>query len=101
MLQPVFHHTIMEQLAATISAGAEDSLRHWDDGVSTDVHREMLSLTQRVMYRALFGDTAADISHFAHAISVRRRYQEYLLESVLPIRSWSLVASAGTTRRRA
>jgi cytochrome P450 len=45
----------------------------------------MLDVTQRITARALLGEESeSEIDRFRAAVSVRRRYQEYLLGSVVP-----------------
>lgn len=86
MMQPLFHHAAIKSFADTIVDGAEEMLARWKHDDVLDVNREMLALTQRVLVRMLLGDSAplSDMERFAAAISVRRRYQEYLLGTVLP-----------------
>ena len=53
----------------------------WRDGGQIDLHAEMLALTQRITRVMLGDDFATDGRRFMETISVRRRYQEYLLGS--------------------
>jgi cytochrome P450 len=85
MLQPVFHRLVIERFATLITDSANAMLGRWTDGSVVDIHAEMLDVTQRITARALFGDEPeAELDRFRAAVSIRRRYQEYLLGSVLP-----------------
>ena len=85
MLQPVFHRSVIERFATLVSECATAMLDGWSDGAVVDIHDEMLDVTQRITARALFGEEPeAEVDRFRAAVSVRRRYQEYLLGSVLP-----------------
>lgn len=85
MLQPVFHRSVIERFATLITDSANAMLGRWTDGSVVDIHVEMLDVTQRITARALFGDEPeAELDRFRAAVSIRRRYQEYLLGSVLP-----------------
>jgi cytochrome P450 len=85
MMQPVFHHAVISNFAALIAECAAVMIGRWTDGAIVDVDEEMLAVTQRITARALLGeesDTVVD--RFRAAVSVRRRYQEFLLGSALP-----------------
>jgi cytochrome P450 len=85
MMQPVFHHAVISNFAALIAECAAVMIGRWTDGTIVDVDEEMLAVTQRITARALLGeesDTVVD--RFRAAVSVRRRYQEFLLGSALP-----------------
>lgn len=85
MLQPVFHRSVIDRFAMLIVDSADGMLAHWTDGAVIDVHEAMLDVTQRITARALLGEESdSEIDRFRAAVSVRRRYQEYLLGSVVP-----------------
>lgn len=85
MLQPLFHESVVSRFAAEMIRATDDMLARWRDAVEVDVHAEMLALTQRIIVRLLLGEESEDdLTRFTRAISVRRRYQEYLLGSVFP-----------------
>jgi cytochrome P450 len=85
MLQPVFHRSVIDRFATLITDSASAMLGRWVHGSVIDIHDEMLDVTQRITARALFAEEAeAELDRFRAAVSVRRRYQEYLLGSVLP-----------------
>jgi cytochrome P450 len=86
MLQPVFHHRVIDRFASVIAECSDAMLGGWRDGAVLDVHEAMLAVTQRITARALLGDEPeAVLERFRFAASVRRRYQEQLLGSVLPL----------------
>ena len=118
MLQPVFHHRVIDRFASVIAEYSDAMLRGWRDGAVLDVHEEMLAVAQRITARALLGEESeAVLERFRFAASVRRRYQEHLLGSVLPLaehlpsrvrREYALahraiddIVNAGIPRRRA
>jgi cytochrome P450 len=85
MLQPVFHHSVIDGFAATIGECVAEMVERWKDGMVVDMHDEMLDVTQRITARALLGDEPSSVlERFRGAVSARRRYQEYLLGSVIP-----------------
>ena len=85
MLQPVFHHAVIDNFAAVIAECAAEMIGRWRDGAIVDVHEEMLAVTQRITARALLGEEADTVvERFRTAVTTRRRYQEYLLGSAVP-----------------
>ena len=117
MLQPVFHHHVVERFAAVIADEARAMLGGWADGAVIDVHAAMLDVTQRITARALLGEEAdAVLDRLRAAVSTRRRYQEHLLGSTIPFvdrlptrarRAYALahaeiasIVTAGIARRR-
>jgi cytochrome P450 len=85
MLQPVFHHQVIERFAAVIADCTRAMLGRWTDGAVVDVHDEMLDVTQRVTARALLGEEPeSELARFRSAATMRRRYQEHLLGSAIP-----------------
>ena len=118
MLQPVFHHHVVDRFAGVIADCARAMIGHWIDGAVVDVHEEMLDVTQRITARAVLGEEdEAVLERFRVAVSTRRRYQEYQLGSVLPFvdrlptrarrayarahREIDAIVTAGIARRRA
>ena len=85
MLQPVFHRATIARFAGLIHESAAEMTADWSDGTVVDVHRALLGAMQRFTLRALFEDALpAEMDRLRRAVSVRRRYQEYLLGSVFP-----------------
>ncbi|HTK49645.1 MAG TPA: cytochrome P450 [Gemmatimonadaceae bacterium] len=118
MLQPVFHRAVIDRFASVIAECTEAMLCGWRDGAVLDVHEEMLGVTQRITARALLGEEPEEVlQRFAGAASVRRRHQEHLLGSIVPLadrlpsraqrryarahRALDEIVDAGIARRRA
>jgi cytochrome P450 len=86
MMQPAFHHAVIDRFGDVVASAAEQMLARWGDDVVVDIHHEMLDVTQRITARALFGsEPTSQLDRFREAVSIRRRYQEYLIGSVLPL----------------
>ncbi len=118
MLQPLFHHAVVERLASVVAVHADAMLGGWTSGAELDVHDAMLDLTQRITTHQLLGDEdPAVLDRFRRAVSTRRSYQEYLLGTPLPFidrlptraqrdyarahRELDEIVNAGIARRRA
>ncbi len=85
-LQPAFHWNVIQRFATLMIDEAERQLAPWQDGAEVDIHAEMLTLTQRIMMRALLGEESeAEVARFSRAVADRRGYQEHLLNSVFPL----------------
>jgi len=85
MLQPIFHHDVIQRFAELIIRTGAEMLAAWGDRSVVELRAEMLTLTQRINLRMLLGeDSEAEIARFARGVTVRRQYQEYLLGSVFP-----------------
>jgi len=85
MLQPLFHRNALDRLAGIIVGCAGELTAPLKNGDVVDVHQAMLDVTQRITLRSLFGEeTESEINRLRDAVTVRRRYQEFLLGSILP-----------------
>jgi len=85
MLQPSFHRSVIARFAGVITAAADEMLDRWEPDAVIDIHERMLDVTRRITLRSLFAiESDAKLEALGSAVSTRRRYQEYLLGSVLP-----------------
>jgi cytochrome P450 len=55
LVQPAFSRDRIAAYAGCMTESAEQMLTTWKSGTVVDIHREMMSLTLRVVVRALFG----------------------------------------------
>lgn len=86
MVQPLFHRRIVEGHAHMVRRVTAQAIAGWRDGETVDLLGEMLTLTQQIMIRALFGEAFVDVhGRFADAVTVRRAYIEYFFTSNLPL----------------
>ncbi len=60
MMQPVFHRSRIAGYADTMSALAEETALKWQPGSVTDIDREMMLLTLRIVGRTLFSADVDD-----------------------------------------
>ena len=85
VLQPIFHRRVMADFADVMVGSAEQMLSGWEDGAEIDIALEMMGLTQRIMIKSLLGiDCREEAKGLCGAISVRRRYVEYMFRSLFP-----------------
>jgi cytochrome P450 len=63
---PAFHHHSINRYAEQMVAYGQEMARTWHDGEIRDVHRDMMTLTQRIIMKVLFDvdvlDNAAEAS---------------------------------------
>lgn len=86
LLHPAFHDEVMSHFGSCIAAGLAEMFNSWKLDTTIDVNREMLTVTQRIITRVLFGESSQSNNlAFERAIAIRRRYQEYLLEKISPV----------------
>lgn len=85
MVQPLFHRQIVSQHSHLVQTIADEMLDSWHDGDTIDLLTEMMRWSQRVMIRALFGESFVDPNgQFAAAVTARRAYIEHFFTSNLP-----------------
>jgi cytochrome P450 len=83
LLQPEFHRRVMEGLVPMMLERAAERVSGWRDGQRLDLAAEMESLTLSILIEALFGPGFRD-RELEEAITVRRRFIEYMYGSLLP-----------------
>lgn len=54
LIAPAFHHQSIKKYADLIVDHAQDMARAWQGGAVRDVHQDMMTLTQRIIMKALF-----------------------------------------------
>lgn len=54
LMAPTFHHQSIKKYADLIVAYAQDMAKTWQHGATRDIHQDMMTLTQRIIMKALF-----------------------------------------------
>ncbi len=65
LIQPAFHPDRIQEYATMMTDSTEAMLEGWDDGETRLVHEDMMTVTLKIVARALFG---VDIEDHVHAI---------------------------------
>lgn len=85
LLQPVFYRKAIEAYGTTVVTAVENMLAEWRSDAELDIAAAMMRLTQGIMLKTLFGlHFTGDTGELAEAITIRRRYFEYTLSSIVP-----------------
>jgi cytochrome P450 len=84
LLQPLFHRRIAETFFDVMLRRIQCRTAHWSDGAGLDIAREMEMLALSIIIDSLFGDGFRDADQLAAAITIRRRYIEYIYGSLFP-----------------
>ncbi len=85
MLQPVFYRNVVQVFGEIVTTTTEQMLASWQGGAELDIGHEMSALTQRVIFRTIFGlDFHDEAGQLAKAVMVRRRFFEHVFFSVAP-----------------
>jgi len=84
MMQPAFHHKSIAGFADMIVDTTTDAVSGWREDPVLDVAAAMSRLAQRIVLKALFSTDIEDVDALGAAISVRRRYMDYMFFSLLP-----------------
>ena len=77
LMQPAFHQRRIAEYARTMVTETQSMLEGWSDGEARDLHADMMTLTLRIVARALFGSgiSDADAGRVETAIAeIMRRY---------------------------
>jgi cytochrome P450 len=83
LLQPLFQRKSVETFYPVMLRKTVGWMDRWSDGGAMDAASEMESLALSTIIGTLFG-TGFDETQLAQAITVRRRYIEYVYASLLP-----------------
>jgi cytochrome P450 len=71
---PFFHGNHVAAYTDLITGKAHDRVKHWQDGTTVDIEREMAHLTLSVIWRLLFGrDVGSEADTVREAIAVGQR----------------------------
>jgi cytochrome P450 len=85
LLRPVFRRQVVDGVAELMTACTDRMLDDWRPGKEFDIRPCLLTLTQEIITRALFGSDFADIGEeYVQAINTRRRYLEESFASLVP-----------------
>jgi cytochrome P450 len=84
MMQPAFHQKAIAGFADMIVDAAGEAVAGWREGAAFDVAAAMSALSQRVVLKALFSTDVEDLGALGAAISLRRRYMDYMFFTLLP-----------------
>jgi cytochrome P450 len=85
LLQPFFYPKNIAIYADVIVNATQEMLAGWKSGAVLDIASEMKNLAQGIMIKTLFGSDYIDEGGaLSKAITIRRRYYEYLLGSLFP-----------------
>ncbi len=99
-MQPLFHRSIVEGHSQLIADLARERLESWREATEIDLFDEMMTLTQQVLLKTLFGRDFDDPGgRFAQSVTTRREYIEYFFTSNLPIPEYLPLPIAWRYRR--
>ncbi|MFO7321250.1 MAG: cytochrome P450 [Chloroflexota bacterium] len=92
LLAPAFHHQAIRKYAGLIVDYAHDLAQSWHDGAVRDIHQDMMTLTQRIIMKALFnvdvlnhaGTASEAFDTMMHAIDAEMRGLEAILPDFVP-----------------
>src|SRR5919198_89928 len=65
MIQPIFHHRLIKEYAATMVEFAARHRERWHEGQTFDLHEELMALTMAIVGKTLFG---ADVERDARDV---------------------------------
>ncbi len=94
LAQPAFHRQRLAALAEIMAQCVEERLLDWDartrrGSVATDVHREMMELTLRIVGRTLFGtDLGSDLGALGPAVTTCMYKANDYAESIVRLPLW-------------
>ncbi|MGH9928813.1 MAG: cytochrome P450 [Pyrinomonadaceae bacterium] len=84
-LQPLFQRKAIEQFADAVISRAEQMLARWQHGVELDIAQEMLSVSQQIIVKTIFGsDCGEQAETLCNLLEIRRHHIEHVLGSVCP-----------------
>jgi cytochrome P450 len=92
-IQPAFHPGRIREYAEMMTDLTEEAVAGWEDGETLPIHEETMTLTLRIVARALFG---ADIDE--HVPTVAAALEEFM-ESTESLTNFLLPASVPTPSR--
>jgi len=96
LIQPLFHHTMIDAYATEMVAAADARQRRWRDGESLDLQAEMRALTITVIGRTLFSsDLEGDTERLSRAVAGAVGFSKLLLLPGFPLlRRLSIIPTA-------
>ncbi len=84
MMQPAFHQKAIAGFADMMVHTTTEAIAGWREERAIDVAAAMSALSQRIVLNALFSTDLDEPEALGTAITVRRRYMEYMFFSLLP-----------------
>lgn len=95
LMAPAFHHQSIKQYADQIVSDTLEMAQGWQDGIRCDIHQEMMTLTQRIIMKALFnvdvsqnaGQASKAFDAMMHAMGAELKGLEAILPKFIPTRS--------------
>jgi cytochrome P450 len=71
LIQPAFHQSQLDRLAATMVATVSTALDYWHTGEQRELYAEMSQITLQIVARSLFGiDVAPDLACIRHSSQI-------------------------------
>ena len=75
MMQPQFHHSLIDGYGRTMTAYSIDHVREWQDEALVDMSREMRDLTLKIVVKTLFSiDIPSEVRRLGEAFELSNRY---------------------------
>ena len=68
--QPAFHRERVSSYATIMTSYARQTLAHWQDGETRDIHQEMMRLTLQIVVRALFNVEPEETAEISSALNL-------------------------------
>lgn len=95
LIAPAFHHQNIKQYADLIVEYGQDLAAGWQNGAVRDIHQDMMTLTQRIIMKALFdvdvrenaGAATEAFDAMMHSMGAEMKGVEAILPSFIPTRS--------------
>lgn len=86
LLQPAFHRTAMDRFVELMTSATDQMLASWTCGSDIDVAAAMLSLTQQIIVRILFGPDFVDHGgRLSSAITTMRQFAQRSFAGLFPV----------------
>jgi len=86
LIQPAFFHSRTSSYAKTMVDYAERQMAGWRDGMTLDIHQEMMRLTLAIVARTLFdADVERDAREIGQAMNTSLEYFQRFLSPVAPL----------------
>jgi cytochrome P450 len=88
LIAPAFHHQSIKKYADQMVAYSQDMADTWEDGAVRDIYHDMMTLTQRIIMKVLFGvdvlDNASEASEAFNAMMQAIGAEMKGVEAILP-----------------
>lgn len=97
--QPAFQREKIVSCAGMMTDYAKQVLAGWQEGITLDVHQEMMKLTLRIVVRALFGVEAEDAGKISAALNNMMRHSAGVRLLVPPLARKLPIPGMGEVRR--